>query len=190
MKFPMLLSIAVTTLFLLPGCGESSAPKTVIQKRATVAVETIPPRISYAATLAEGIDFKRDGYPTFVATTKGISDKEFFGRWSTDDEVVIELVDPLPAKFTIELKAAAFVPNVGKPFIMTIGETQRNFVLDTGNPEKMKDVSMSFEVHKNTKTIRIIIPHATSPKTLANSADERRLGIALGALRIIESASK
>ena len=186
MKFPMILSVVVTMPFLLPGCGDSSAPQTATQKNAIAAVETISPRTSYVATLAEGIDFKRDGYPTFVVTTKGVSDKEFFGRWSTDDEVVIELDDPLPTKFIVELRAAAFVPNVGKPFIMTIGETQRDFVLDTGNPEKMKDISISYEVNTNTKTIHIKVPHAISPKTLANSADDRRLGIALGVLRIRE----
>lgn len=196
MKYTTLLTSTFSIAVLLTGCGERTSEKTKEQQgasSATVAattvaepVATVPQKATYEATLAEGIDFKREGYPTFVAKTTGISEKESFGRWSDGDEIIIDLVDPLPNKFTITLKAAAFIPNVGKPFKMIIGETQQNFVIDTGSPENMKIITIPFKTRDGAKSIHILVPQATSPKALVNSTDERRLGIALGLFQIIK----
>jgi hypothetical protein len=187
------LSLYLIILFL-SGCGEKRSENTANQTKhstaevieKTVATSKLPElmKATYEATLADGIDFKREGYPSFVVKTSGISEKESFGRWSDGDEILIELVDPLPSQFTVTLKAAAFIPNIGTSFQMIIGETQHTFEIDTGSPEKMTTITLPFKVKGGAKSIRIMIPKATSPKAIANSLDERRLGIALGLLQI------
>lgn len=196
MKTNILFFSLYLIILFISGCGEKrpentpnqskSSTNEVIEKPVVTSKLPGPLKATYEATLADGIDFKREGYPSFVVKTNGISEKESFGRWSDGDEILIELVDPLPSQFTVTLKAAAFVPNIGKSFQMIIGETQHTFAIDTGSPEKMKTITLPFKVKGGAKSIRIMIPQATSPKAIANSLDERRLGIALGLLKIEE----
>lgn len=185
-----MLSIAA----LLAGCSENTSNNAKVHQinpntNITAAIDptaVVKQKTTYEASLSEGIDFKREGYPTFVAKTTGISEKESFGRWSDGDEVIIDLVVALPDKFNILLQAAAFGPNINKPFIMIIGDSRQEFKVDTGSPEIMKDILIPFQIIGEIKSIRIVVPQATSPKAVANSPDERRLGIALGRLQIKE----
>ncbi len=170
----------------LSGCGDRSAQKTAEPANATADAKAHPPIVKYQATPAEGINFKLDGSPIFVTTMNGIGEKESFGRWSVGDEVTIGLANPLPSKFTVELDAAAFGPNVGKPIKMLIGSNEQEFSLAAGHPESMQKVTLLFADVKKADAIKIKIPFATSPKTLAGSTDERRLGVALGQLKIYE----
>ena len=178
-------SVLLITL-LVASCGEQNPPEP-ISSSSTPAINQAPSKISYNATLAEGINFKRDGYPSFVADVHGLADeKEFFGRWSVADEVTINFVEPLPAKFTVELVASAFGPNVNKPMKIIVGEKEQQFVLASGYVEKMQKVLIHVSIAGKVTSIKFRIPFARTPKSMASSTDERRLGIAFGDIKIYE----
>jgi len=176
----------IALLTLVSGCGDSNAPGTSASN-SSAPVGGTKARVTYTATLEEGIDFKREGYPTYVSTVLGLADeKEFFGRWSTEDEVILGFVNPLPTNFTIELEAAAFGPNVNRPIKILVGGKEQEFLLSSGHPEKMQTTRIPIAGVENAKSIKLRIPFATSPKALVGSPDERRLGIAFGKIRILE----
>lgn len=184
MKTPVIFSVIMTMLFLFSGCKDSNAPKTAAQKNTTVT-DRQAPRITYTATLAEGIDFKREGYPSFVSTITGMAEeKESFGRWSTGDEVSIGFVNPLPMSFNVELEVAAFGPNVNKPIKISAADKEQEFIINSGHPEKMQKITIHFTGVERATSIKFKIPLATSPKALVGNPDERRLGIAFERIRI------
>ena len=144
----------------------------------------------YQATLTEGIDFKRPGYPDFLKYASGMSTIETWGRWTDANEsdapatTMFIFKNPLPKKFTIELKAQAFGPNVDQPITVKVGNHKENFSL---KDSKMNIIQLGFENNSNSDTIEIIIPKPTSPKQLnVQSDDTRKLGIGIESLKILE----
>ena len=154
-QFKILLStIAVTFLLCL---------YFLISNR--VAESALEPR--YEASLSEGIDFSRKGYPNFLKAVHGISSWEDWGRWSDANESdfpnAVDLVfwKALPKKFQIELSSRAFGPNLNKP-VEVIVDAKSYFFTNSSS-----DTSVSIiEIPENNggDTIRIIVPAPTSPK--------------------------
>jgi phosphoglycerol transferase len=89
--------------------------KTVAVEKA-IAVDPLGPK--YESTLAEGIDFKKPRYPSFLIDITGVSAREDWCRW-TDANIVpvarFQFNKPLPKKFILELQANAIGQNVGQP---------------------------------------------------------------------------
>jgi len=125
------------------------------------------------------IDF-RDSRDT-LAGAEGLSGVEEFGRWSNADQVVLHLVKPLPASVSLSLTAAAYGPNVGKPFIARLGEEQQTFTL----ADTAQTIQLQFHNPPGLDLLKISIPAATSPQSLGKSIDNRRLGMALSSIRIV-----
>jgi len=144
----------------------------------------------YQASLAEGIDFKRPGYPDFLKSVNGMSTIETWGRWTDANESESPMTagfifkNPLPQKFTIELKVQAFGPNIDQPITVKVGGQNEIFVL---KDSKMSNIKLGFENSSNSDTIEIVIPKPTSPKQLnVQSDDTRKLGIGIASLKILE----
>lgn len=127
------------------------------------------------------VDFKKSAWPGVISMTRGLSSAEAWGTWSTSDVVTFDYTMPLPEKFTMYLVGYAFGPNAGKDFSAQIGDNIIKFKLGDTNEER----ALEFINPARLKTIKIIIPAATSPKSLGLSNDERRLGIGLTQLRIV-----
>jgi hypothetical protein len=127
------------------------------------------------------IDFTTQVWPRVISRVQGLSGPEAWGRWSSSDVVTLTFSRPLPEKFTVHLLAHAFGPNVDKDFVARVGDNAVTFTLSESPEEK----SLDFSNPDGSDAIKIDIPMAISPKELALSDDDRKLGIALIELRII-----
>ena len=135
----------------------------------------------YEATLAEGIQFERAGYPRFVTAVKGMSDAEKFGRWTEGARVGFAFSEPLPKAFVLKLEiVTAFGPNAGEPVKIRVGDWQGQAIV--GSTPQTIELQVATPVAANS--IELVIAKPTSPMTLGISRDARLLGIALKRLSI------
>jgi phosphoglycerol transferase len=125
------------------------------------------------------VRFDRPEHEWGTAYVQGLSGPEPWGRWSDKREVVLEFAAPLPPAFTLRMDAAAFGPNVGKPFVVRLGSQERTVLL----PEKHGEVVLEFDGGaEQVMTIRV--PQPTSPREVGAGEDGRLLGIALYRMQI------
>jgi hypothetical protein len=167
---------------MLAGCRD--APQEPPSKAATEAQQgpatpAAAPQPGYAATLADGITFNREGYPEFVAGATGISVTEAFGRWTDGPRATIEFARPLPASFTLTITAAQ---RGDKPISVSVGQTRTD--LHFGRLWEFKTVSVPIVTDGAAKVISFDIPEPKSPKDLGEADDTRRLGLALVSLKV------
>ena len=135
-----------------------------------------PSGVRYKATLAEGIDFSREGWPAFVKEIKGVSGVEPWGRWSDakiNKFVEVEFVKPLPTSFVLILRAQPFGRNVGVPVQIKIGDYSGTVVFSGGVEEKRIEVVTKTPASK----IQISPPLPESPASKKISSDDRELGL-------------
>lgn len=137
----------------------------------------------YEAKLSDGIQFQRDGYPTFLLRMAGFSGTEDFGRWTDGEEAVLEFVQPLPKKFTLKFRAGLLTDLVNKPIDIIIGTTHLTAVF---NQEKASDISLPVTTNGHAKSIVFKFHDIKSPKEMGLSADPRHLGLAMVNLQIID----
>lgn len=134
--------------------------------------------------LAEGIDFSRTGLPLFIKNAQGLSGAEPWGRWSDADvapSVRFEFFEPLPDRFTLELEANAFGPNIGKDLTVNIGSRTYSVKIPEWHFTAVLDVDLGGE---RADMMEFLPPSPASPKELGLSEDGRRLGIGFISMRI------
>lgn len=138
----------------------------------------------YSATLDEGIDFKKQSYPTFLKFVGGISQREDWGRWTDANLGGIALLgfrDPLPNRFTLELTTQSFPANAGKTTVIRIGRQEKTIM----NNDKSNHHSLNFENDGNVDLIEIIPPKSNAiNRSETSSSDPRRIGLGLITLKI------
>lgn len=176
-------------VLLLAGCSDE--PETTPAKSPSAPGPSAPASIvpldpRYEATLAEGIDFSRPGYPSFLKEVHGVSGHETWGRW-TDANVAptarIRFARSLPKRFTLELQATGLGPNAYQPVIIRVGTVEKSITL--GNPPK-DSYRIEFDNTNGADQVEIIPPAPILPKEVTpQSADSRRLGIGLKSLKIL-----
>ena len=188
-----LVALWFLLLGVLSGCGEGPkpAPKVAVpppMSGATPgsAADTMAPR--YDATLAEGIDFRKPGYPAFVAEVSGVGAREDWGRWSEGPVSKLRFKDPLPRKFTLVMRAGAIGPNFGQPIIVRAGTVQRQFTVSGPigpPPPGAEEFTIQFDGVDGADTIELVPPKPTRPKDMdPKSDDERMLGVGLVYLKV------
>lgn len=171
----------------LAGCGDKSEPQAKIEvvsaATATAPTDATGPR--YEATLAEGIDFKKPGYPNFIAEVSGMSGYETWGRWTdaaSDPVAKFRFKQALPKKFTLEITANALGPNSVEPTIVWVGSVKKSVVIGKKDAATYKLV---FETDGAADTLVIAPPKPISPTELdPKSTDRRKLGIGFFSLKI------
>lgn len=179
-----------------PPSATNEAPAPAVPKPANIPPAAVAPvnkakpaapkpELPYDATLAEGIDFKKPGYPKFIAEVSGVSYREPWGRWSDAHKggsVKVRFKEPLPKKFTLELIARPYGPNMNQSVKVIAGKVERTFV---ATPAPNNIYRISFDKVKGADTVEIIPPKPTAPKDLNRaSLDQRKIGLALEALRV------
>jgi phosphoglycerol transferase len=177
-----LIALLSITVILAACCDRQSQDQSKITAATVTPVAPPAPAQagSYSATLAEGIDFTKPGYPTFIATATGISGYEPWGRWTDGDKVTFRFAQPLPKQFILVLQTNAFGPNLGEAIKVKIGATQQEFkITDQGQTHRL-----DFTLPESTDTIELFIPKPTSPKDLQSGEDPRKLGLGLIKLQI------
>ena len=139
----------------------------------------VPP----AALLApfERIDFTSPALPPSVKRASGLSVPEPWGRWTEGPVMSIELAEPLPTDFVLEIETVmAFHPNVNAPIIAAIGGVEREFRV---GPQASR-AELRFRLEKPASSLQLRIPRPTSPAELGFSGDSRKLGIGLKSIAL------
>ncbi len=111
----------------------------------------------------------------------GFGDPEPFGRWTIDDHAAVELPAPLPEAFELTLACQAFGPNVGRELTVRVGGRERAVRLTDAHEQQY---TVAFDGVSASTRVELVVPAATSPRSLGVGDDERRLGIALSTLSI------
>lgn len=169
------LPIIFICALLVSGCDK---------QQSTSPPPPAPPQVAalpadkYQASLSDGINFARPGYPTFIAKVEGMSALEPTGRWTDGSTVIFTFAQPLLGNLSVEIAGIPYGPNAGKPFRVTLGEQTREIVFATASKD-FETKSASFAVSKPATFLRIDIPAPTVPP-----GGDRHLGIFLGSIKI------
>lgn len=185
MTFHRSLIAAALAVLVLGGCSDNTDPnaKAVASGLPQVAAP-VPLEPRYAATLADGIDFRKPGYPAFVSEVTGIWAHESWGRWTVGPTATFRFDKPLPKKLKVEITANAYGPNTGQPVKVQVGEESRTFVVSSNTG---LTYDLNFQNEGGANSITISPPKPTSPTELnAGSGDARKLGVGMIALKIKE----
>ena len=172
--------IVLGLLFSLPACSGNDAPQ---RQGAPVGANQPEPR--YAATLAEGINFAREGLPDFLAGVSGLSVKESWGRWSdatTVPAVTFTFKQPLPSKFTVVLSALCTKENENLPIRVLAGTAEKSVTIAKANT--VQQCEISFDLKEPTTAVVFIPAKTSSPKELGQGEDLRHLAIGFTKLSI------
>lgn len=183
---PLLIIILLGAIVTTSACCDRNA-----QEQAKIAAATVTPVApsasapslseTYPATLSEGIDFTKPGYPSFIINVSGMSGHEPWGRWTDGEKVTLQFKEPLPQKFTLVIQANAFGPNVNEAVQVKIGTTQQALkVTEQGQTHRL-----AFDLSASANTIELLIPKPTSPQELKVGDDPRKLGLGLIKLQIL-----
>ena len=125
--------------------------------------------------------FKKSDWPGVINADQGLSFAEPWGVWSQEATVKFEFSMPLPEKFELQLLAHAFGANVGKEFVVQVGEQERRFTLGAGSEARVLELANP----TGGRTLVFRVPLPVSPKELGMGQDERRLGIGIAEMRIV-----
>ena len=172
--------LILSSIVVLSACGDKPQPQT------PAAAAPAPATVVYEATLAQGIDFKKDGYPAFITQVAGMSGREPWGRWSDADAggsvVRFTFKDKLPTAFKLVVTANAFGSNEGKPIQVKAGQVTKEWTIK--NAAEPGTYTIKFE-KVDGNTLEFTPPAPTSPASLnKDSQDPRKLGIAFVSLKI------
>jgi phosphoglycerol transferase len=145
-----------------------------------VADAAAPP---YEATLAQGMEFGKSGYPSFLESMAGISNPEGWGRWTdaTLGSAKLKFKDPLPQRFKLELDAKDFFgTNADRQITVKVGDVAQQFTLDSA--EDVQHVELAYSLKSPADTIEILVPNHSA----ATANDQRQMGIGLVSLKIVQ----
>ncbi len=159
-------------------------PKSVSQKLAQPnADDALGPR--YEASMAEGIDFKKPGYPIFVKSVQGIAGHEPWGAWTDGSVATFQFNQPLPQHFVLEISGGAWESNVNKPVGITIGEVRKEAIFKGDPFNGPETVSLDYTLTDVNDSIQITVPYPVGgPK------DTRLIGVGLISLKVISRDGK
>ncbi|MBP8005734.1 MAG: hypothetical protein KAZ18_02405 [Acinetobacter sp.] len=178
-------ALILSSLLVLSACDDSPEPQTPSAATNAPAAAPAPAVAVYEATLAQGIDFRKDGYPAFIAQVSGMSALEPWGRWSDADAggpvVRFKFKDKLPASFVLVLQANAFGPNEGKAVKVKAGQVSQDWVIKNADPAGTYTLKFA---NVDSDTIEFTIPSPTSPKSQGVNDDPRVLGVGFISLKV------
>ncbi|MDF3054221.1 MAG: sugar translocase [Gammaproteobacteria bacterium] len=138
----------------------------------------------YSATLAEGIDFTRDDWPTFIRHVSGISTQKNWKHWSDANiapQVRLDFYTPLPTKFELILVAEPFGPNANQHLTIKVGAKAYQVLMPPGISEMRIPVDTG---NVPTDFIEFIPPYPMSPRMANMGPGRQKLGIRFIHLRI------
>jgi phosphoglycerol transferase len=184
MNTKLLLS-TVACVALLAACGDKAPESVSASAPAPAAAPVVAAPVVYQASLSEGIDFKKEGYPSFVAEVSGMSHFESWGRWSDADAggpvVRFKFKDKLPASFALVLQANAFGPNEGKAVKVKAGQVSQDWVIKNADPAGTYTLKFA---NVDSDTIEFTPPSPATPKSQGVNEDMRVLGIGFVSLKV------
>jgi phosphoglycerol transferase len=132
------------------------------------------------------LDFASPLWPGMIASSDGLAPPSRLGTWSSGKLVRLRFTEPLPQRFALELRAAAFGPNVGAPFALQVGATRHEFRL--AGAETM--VKLDIDNPDRAAEIIITVPQPVSEAEQGVGPGRRKYGLRLVGLRVDDSAKK
>ena len=203
-KLNKVSKLLLVGLFGLAGCNEQPEPPAKVEVasgQASTPITTLAPAakavvqapvvapvpvalpVPYEATLEEGIDFKKPGYPAFLAEVSGVSGMESWGRWSDGSIVKFRFKQVLPKKFTIKIVVSAFGPNNGMPLKVKVGKIEQSFILK--NEKIISPKELTFITDGKTDILEIIPSKPIQPRDLdPKNQDPRKIAIGLISIKL------
>ena len=189
----LIVAFSTFSAFSLFGCGDepepNQAPPPAPATQAAVAppLETTPAAapaappavVPYHATLEEGIDFRKPGYPDFIVEVSGVADQEEFGRWTDGKTATFKFKDALPKKFTLLVEGGAYEDNQGKPIKFRVGSVEKECIFKGDPFTGSRVATLHFNSADPGNTLVITIP---SPKKAPT--DSRNLGVGLITMKV------
>jgi phosphoglycerol transferase len=168
----------LSVLFAFAACSsKTEEPKS--------KVSVLPQTSKYEASMAEGIDFKKPGYPIFIKSVQGIAGHEPWGAWTDGSVATFQFNQPLPQHFVLEISGGAWESNVNKPVGITIGEVRKEAIFKGDPFNGPETVSLDYTLTGVDDSIQIIVPYPVGgPK------DTRLIGVGLISLKIISRDGK
>ena len=170
--------ICVSVLPLaISACGKSDPTPKVTQSAAVS--NNLPEKgaaFGYAASLEDGIDFSKPGYPAFIKEVKGMSALEPKGRWTDGASAIFVFKEAPQGKVRIEISALPYGANAGKSVQLLLGGQQREVVFT--NPNDFQTASAEFDLAQPAETLEIRVPQPTVPP-----GGDRHLGLFIGSLK-------
>lgn len=148
-----------------------------VRAAAPVTLSASAARESLGSSLADGIDFRASGLPSFVDVVEGLGGVEDWGRWSVGKRVRFELNHTLEGRFRLLLRAVGFGPNIGANVSVTVGGQTRNLKIP-GALAPGEEIAQEFDLAAPTNFIEFEVPHPTVPE-----GDNRTIGIGFLGLR-------
>lgn len=145
--------------------------------------------LKYSATLEEGMNFKKLGYPSFLTNIQGVSYVEKFGRWTDGwlhPSALFTFEQPLPVKFKLEIVCGAYGENIGSVVKVKVGEQVKEFIPKQKSPRKYTLLFDNIDTINAPSTIEIIPPKPTALTNLMEGSDTRKFGLSLESLKVIK----
>lgn len=191
--FRFLLLASACSLAMLSGCSdkpEAGTPSVSTPavsgtspsaQAATAATDAASP--PYEATLAQGIDFSKTGYPSFLTNMSGLSKAESWGRWTDanlGEGAQFKFKNALPQHFKLILEIKDFYHiNAGQKITVQVGGERQEFSLNSS--DQIQHVELAFADVGTANTIEISVPKHSEP----TATDSRRMGLGLASLKIL-----
>jgi hypothetical protein len=165
---------------LIPLMPKFNQESSLLRGALKVFPDPLKPR--YEASLYEGMNFRREGFPNFLVAISGLSGREGFGRWTDGPVLKLRFKDTLPGTFTLKLSFGATGFNVGKDVLVRVGEVHRRLTVLS---PVATEYSLHFQGVTVADTIEIIpFSHARPVDIDAKNPDTRALGLAMIYLKI------
>ena len=174
--------LIVVSIFIgvISGCGEDQKPKAQAVAGTTATADPLAPR--YDVSMAEGIDFRKEGYPNFLTAVSGMSGREVGGRWTEGAVAKFQFIQPLPKKFSLLIRTGGVIgTNNVNPIVVRIGKIQKEFIITKAD----ETFSLDFEGGGGGDAIEIAPPKPVRPIDLdPKNPDTRLLGIVMVSMKI------
>lgn len=117
--------------------------------------------------------------PAFVELS-GFSGAESWGRWTDGPEARLGLPRRLPACLELELEARAFGPNAGEPLTIEAGQATSQLRLSA----ELESRRVTLCGLLGARELRFRVPRPTSPRSLGQGDDARRLGLGIARIAL------
>lgn len=146
--------------------------------------------LRYSARVQDGIIFKKEGYPSFLKNMEGVSYADKTGRWTDAKKspgAIFTFVEPLPKRFRLEIVCGVYEENVANAIKVKIGESVAEFTPTQTNPKKY---TLLFENIDSANIIEITPPKYFVLKEYLEGSDDRKRGLHLVSLKIIDLEEK
>ena len=146
--------------------------------------------IRYSSTPEEGIDFSREGIPSFVRGLSGVSHHENWGRWTDATRrrfATIDLTEPLTGDVCVSVKMFPAKSQFGKKALIRIGGVSKSVITASPDPSwysldfRLSTPSSILEIEPESPAVGRL-PGTWDPK----NPDSRRMGLGLQRVSISE----